>query len=371
MSELICNMRDISYYMNLKLASILVSVVLIAFIGGYVFVIDGPSSTPDNTNNSEPVPNISDSTELINNEDLPPSMEKTGDYSYALNKTIFINNHTSILEAQSVTTTIDTNKYNKTIQKRGDLVYIIENRSSNIIETYHNGDYSLIKSELGGSTTYDAERGEIDKSEYKFDRNLNLMLSALEINSVDLTENDNILIHMISEDEVSVLAPTFSMDEVNFAEAYITVNQDGLVKQFNTNVKGTALGSPITKSQTYSVQQVSDTTISQPNWISEAEGSNTLVKGTLDVDDNIIQISHEGLRNIDPNTKLTITENNEEYSVTIPQRVTKGDDIYLSSSSNGWNISVNNITETGTRDISSNIQIEYTLDNTNIFNLNF
>lgn len=357
--------------MNLKLASILVSVVLIAFIGGYIFVIDGSNNTPDDTNNSEPVPNITDNTDLITNEDLPPSMEKTGDYSYELNKTIFINNHTSILEAQSVTTSIDTDRYNKTIQKRGDLIYIIENRSSNIIETYHNGDYSLIKSESGSGTTYDAEQGEIDKSEYKFDRTLNLMLSTLEINSVDLTENNDVLIHMTNEEDVSVLAPTFSMDEVDFAEAYITVNQDGLVKHFNINVRGSARGSPASKSQTYSTQQVSETTISQPSWISDAEGSNTLVKGTLDVDDNIIQISHEGLRNIDPDTELTITESNEEYSVTIPQRVTKGDDIYLSSSSNGWNISVNNITETGTRDISSDIQIEYTLDDTNIFDLNF
>lgn len=358
--------------MNLKLASVLISVVLVAFIGGYIFVLDDPSNDPNSINNSEPVPNVSENTELITNKDLPPSMEKSGDYSYNLNNTMFINNHSSIIESQSVTINSDTNEYNKTVKKRGGLVYITEERSNNIIEKYHNGDYALVRTKYGDSTTYDAEKNEIDKSEYKFDRDLNLILSTLEINSVDLTEDsNNILIHMTGEENLSVLGSSFGMEEVNFAEAYITVNQDGLVKHFDVTIKGISLGTPSIESQTYSVQQISDTTINQPSWISEAEESNTLVKGTLDVNNKIIQIRHKGLRDINPNTEITITENGKDYSATIPQRVTKGDDIYLYSSSEGWNVSINNVTKTGTRNISSDIQVEYTLDNTNIFNLSF
>lgn len=359
--------------MNIKTISLVISLVLVLFIGGYIVIYD---NTPDNNNNqtnfndTTTVPDIKDNLSVPSDK-LPPSVEKIDRYSYNINKNAFVKNHTSIVEAQSVTVLKSTNEYKKTVKKSGNKVYINKQGSNYKVEKYQTEKFTFTRYD-SLSVEYDATRSLLSKNNYNLNKDLNLYIKSLELKKIRTTEKDNVLIYMGGSDNLEALGTTLNFGSINNTNALLTVNQNGLVKNIELTVVGESLGTTSSKTVEYNIRKLSDTDINEPDWVQDVRDSKSIVRTTLSSDDNIIKISHEGLSSVKSNTNITVVEEESTYNVTVNKEVTDGDDIFLAPTENGWVASVNNINVTGSRNINDKVDnIYYKYNGNTLFNIDF
>lgn len=358
--------------MNIKLISLVISIILILFIGGYIIVLDtgGNNNNPDDPEFNTSIPEVNEEIGVSQNQ-LPPSIEKLSESSYEIDKDMFVENHSSILEANSVTFLESSDKYNKTVKKSGNKIYLKEDRDNYKTEKYQTEKFTIERVEQGTSVGYDSTRESLDKSTYSFRKDLNLYIKSLDLIRVKSTDQDDILLYMNGQNNLDALANSVNFDSISNADAFITVNKNGLVENMKIKITGRTFGSADSKTINYNIGSLSNTNVEEPGWLQSAKEQESIVRASADEENSIIKISYEGLSTIKPNTNITIQSEDSTHNVTVREEVGENDDLFLIATQNGWNTSVNNITQRGVRDVSGLENIYYDYQGNRLFSIDF
>lgn len=337
--------------MNLKLISIIITVVLAMIVGGLIYTTVSDSNNSNNNNTDTDIDEIPEPDEpennLIDGSNLPNGVT-INDSSYEIDKSELISEHKSNINSNNIKLEYETDSNNKIVKKVDDRVYI--NKGSQ--EVYFDGIYKIFKN----GDTYDANRAEVDINEYTAESDINLLLTELDLDSITMNENDDIIMEFKSQ-ESNTLRYRYGYDSIRSASATLRYStEDNIIDRININVYGESQGSVDSVEEDYSIK-TDNVELTEPSWVSIAENSVSVVIGTLNTQENNIRLDHEGLSSIDTNSKIIVDNGRNTTEINISKPFKKGDSMFIYTTENGWKATINTVPDQGVRDIDTDVNI--------------
>ena len=344
-----------------KTVSIITMVVVMVVFGG---VMATYSSTQDNI----PSPTLTDDTESVENTEssdtfnYPPGI--TGDeQEIKINHEKLIDNHTRILNEYSATVYISENNVDKKYKSDNENTYLEKTNEDNI-EKYSTKDYTLINN----NGNYYGEDDSITVNEYAKEDEFLSFIQYLNVESFNKTDNGNFELHLTGDDVyLPNIYDNYGVDEIDSVSVELIITEEGLITESEYEIVGSVNNNEKSSDGGYSVSDVGNTDVTEPNWVSNAENTVTILDGVYDGYQGWMLIQHEHLNTIPAGEEIMITDLNTDETVTVelPADVEEGDGIGLSLLEDGtWDVTVNDMPKEGeaSNSLGYNIRAE---DNNN------
>jgi hypothetical protein len=352
--------------------AVIITIILVVILGGAVIYTTGDDPT-DNTND-DPNPFGSNDTNNRILSNTPPGIVENENNKLEINRDELIDSHTNILEQNSATVSyvVDDSIVN-TIKKENGIVHIERNTYGRISEKYSNGEYTVLSREIDGDKKYSATNSSISNEEYTHASKFKSILKYLEVETYSETEDGDVEIILQETDNMKNIKNTYGFESINSASVTFTITTEGLIKESNIKIIGEVDGAKDIKTRDYMVENIDDTDILTPNWVSEAENSASIIDGRYDIAQGWILIEHQKLATIPEGQEIKIqnSDTNNMDTVTLPDDFSKNDNLGLSLLDNGdWAVTINETPPRGSSNNASGYKIWSENNLQEYFNIN-
>lgn len=338
--------------MNLKTIGVALTLILIVILAGVVI-----SNIGDENTSEDPDPVIDDNVsvddnennELIDSSKLPSGIT-TDNGVYSINKIELISDHKSTVIGSSITSKYNRGVSSRVVRKSGDKIHIDRGDE----EVYYDGVYKITKSD----DKYDAKKTGIDKNEYTFESKLSLLLTEMSLDSVSEDSNGDIIISLQLESNESTIRYNYGFNSIRSASADLRYSTDDeIIDLIDVEVYGNNRGSIEKINEEYSITDVGSTDLNRPSWMSVAENSVSVVIGTINTNENVLRLKHEGLASMKKGTKIYVKSDSGTEQINISESFEKGQTLFLAPTENGWKHNIGSL-PSGTRtDIDKDITV--------------
>lgn len=351
--------------MNIKKISIVVIIILSVILSG-VIVYSITNSNIDSTNGDNESQSFNDDDKILSN---PPQGITEDNNNLELNETKIVSNHEEILELNSASINIEEEDISYNIQKDSENTYVEITTPNNLIERYSNSEYTMINND----NTYSAINESIESDIYTKEYTFRTLMGDLEVDSFSEKDSGDVELRLTDNDEDKTrLSYLYGFDGINYASVTLTITTDGLIKTAEIELIGNVDGVKDSINETYTVSDVNESTISQPNWLSDAENTVAVVDGLYNSFDGQILIQHHGLSTIPQDNSIKIINPNtqETHTVNLPDDFSEGDSLGLSLlDNNEWDVTINDVPRQEQSIDSNRLKIVADNNNQEYFNI--
>lgn len=350
---------------QVKIAVIVSIILLIVFGGVVIYTISGTDSPNNNTTDDTPSFNDENNGDILS--DSPTGITEK-DNTIEIESDKLINAHTNILKNNSVTVSKKTDEYSTKIKTNNEQIYSIKETNQDDTEKYSNGEYTLSSVD----SIYSGNHEPIDTKEYTKETKFNSFVKNLDVDTFSETENGNTKIDLKEGDNVDSLENIYGFESINSVRVSLIITPDGLIKNADVEVIGTINGVNDFKSESYEFSDIDNTNVQEPDWISSAENSVSLIDGDYDIYSGWILIQHDGLATIPEGQTLEIRnlDTNDVQTVELPSDFSEDDNLGLSLQSDGeWIATINETPPDGENNDVSGYEIRSENNGQEIFNI--
>ena len=351
--------------MNVKKLAIVITVILVVVLGATIMFTLGGEEGDDGIS---PSPFDSDGMIL---SDTPPGVTENSDNKLEIDRHELVDSHADILEQNSMTVSLVDDDVINTIKKENDNIHIERDNFGSISERYSNGEYTLLNRD---DEQYTALNESIDKNEYTYESEFKSLIRHLDIETFSETDNGDLQLILQESENTNAIEDIYGFDSINSVSVTLVITTEGLITEADIEILGNVNGIRDVRLINYSADDIGSTSISTPNWVTEAENSVTIVEGQYDISQGWILIEHQGLATIPEGTEIELIniDTNERDTVSLPDEFREGDRLGLSLLDDGeWAVTVNEIPPDG---VGSNARgYRVIIPNTNVqdyFNIN-
>ncbi len=329
--------------------------VLLVILGGvimYSITTDDPTS-----NGQDDVTPFNTSDSILSN--TPPGIDETDENRLEIDSEELIAAHTTILTDNSATISINENNQAYTINTDTTSTYVEQNDGD--ISEYSNDQYTLINNQ----GQYNAREGNIENNEFTKENEFKSFIRSLDVDTFDETDDGDTRIVLTNKDEnMSTLPDQFGFENVNSVSVELSITDDGLIRESEYEIIGSVDGVRDVQTGEYSVSNLDDTDVTEPNWVSDAENTVTIVDGLYESVEGWMIIEHKHLTTVPQGEEITITNRNtdETDTVELPSDFEEGDSLGLSLLEDGtWDVTVNDTPEEGKSSDATgyNVKVEH------------
>jgi len=299
------------------------------------------SPTVDDENNES-----EDDTETSNTFDYPPGITERDEQEILINSEELMENHLQIMSENSVTVSNTENNV-ENVYSSDETNTHLEKTNGDNIEKYSTDEYTVINN----NGNYYGEDGSITVNEYAHEDEISSFVKYLSVESYNETENGNLELHLTSNNfQVTNSYDYYRLNEIDSASVELTITEDGLIKNVEYELVGSVDDNEKVVNGEFIVSDVGNTDVTEPNWVSNAENTVSILDGVYDDFQGWMLIEHKHLTTIPQGEEIHITDLNTDETVTVelPTDVEEGDGIGLSLSDDGtWDVTVNEMPDEG------------------------
>ncbi len=337
-----------------KISGIFILVLLVILGGVIMYSITTDDPTGDDQNDVTPF----DTSESILSS-TPPGITETDENRLEIDGEELINAHTTQLISNSATININENNAEYTFNTDSTSTYVEQN-NGDIVE-YSNDIYTLINNQ----GQYNAREGSIEDNEFTKENEFKSFIRSLDVDTFDETNDGHTRIILTDTDEdMDTLPEQFGFEDINSVTVELIITDDGLITESEYEIIGSINGVRDVVTSEYSVSDVGNTDVTEPNWVSNAENTVTIVDGLYDSIEGWMLIEHKHLTTIPQGEEIMITNRNtdETDTVTLPSDFEEGDSLGLSLLEDGtWDVTVNDTPEEGASSDATgyNVKVEH------------
>jgi len=316
-----------------------------------MIVFGGVMATHSDTEDNIPSPTVDDEDsesvdDTSNTPDYPPGITERNDAEISINSEELLDNHLQIMSENSVTVYNTENNVENVYLSDGMNTHLEKTNGDNI-EKYSTEEYTV----MNKNGNYYGEDSIITVNEYAKGDELELFFTYLTVESYNQTDSGNFEIHLTNDNfQVSDSYNNYGWEEINSASVELVITEDGLIKEAEYELDGSANNNEKEVNGEFVVSNVGDTDVTEPNWVSDAENTVTIMDGVYDRFEGWMLIEHKYLNTIPAGEEIVITDLNTDETVTVelPADVEEGDGIGLSLLDDGtWDVTVNDMPENG------------------------
>lgn len=221
----------------------------------------------------------------------------------------------------------------------------ITRRASRTLQsvTYSNTDGAYAAIHSGGSVSYRA----VSSPAFDMAARLPLVrgvLSAGDFKPAGVVTREGVeyaRLHAGELDGPARLEQYLGYSVIKEVNATAIVTEDGTIRELSFTVTGLRGGTTVTERHRLRYKKIGETTLVEPDWVTEASESTVDMSVKYSSDANLLFLYHEGGRDIPGGSTFTINSpTGKSYTVTTPESISKGDVAYISFTGATAHISV-------------------------------
>lgn len=321
---------------NIKLIIVIIIILGMILSGAIYYTVSTDEESIEDDSQPQPIFDNTTDAPVFSN---PPDGITETDSGLQINAEDLIDSHTGILNSNNAVVERVEDTSNITITKDNDYIHKVNNNINR--EKFSTENYTLVKSE----DTYSAENTSIDSELYLYENDLERLLNNLSVASYKSINEDLIKLTMESDDnDLDVFKNRYNYNSINEITVDFEITKDGLIEDVDLYILGEKDNIRDSESKKYSVAEVSDTQLSQPNWVDNAKETSSIVQGRYDIQNGWILVEHNGLATIPEGEEITIRnlEDNTEESMQLDRDLSEGSNLGLILLDSGeWFMTIN------------------------------